>query len=56
MRLTPPKKNVWWVAVVLTAISLIGQFVALPLIGGFEYWLAFVGALLLILGASLKGF
>ncbi|NOH14631.1 MAG: hypothetical protein HND51_23575 [Chloroflexi bacterium] len=54
MRLTPPKKWVFYVAALLAIVGLIGVFV--PALGAYSFWLAFLGWLLLAAGNALKGF
>lgn len=54
--LTPPTKTVFWVATILAVIGIIGQFVTLPLVGGYEFWLVAVGFVLLWAGNYFKGF
>jgi uncharacterized SAM-binding protein YcdF (DUF218 family) len=55
MRLTPPKQIVWWISVILIAIAIIGQFVTIPLVGGYMFWFAAASAILMILATALKG-
>jgi hypothetical protein len=55
MRLNQPKKITWWIAVILLAVGIIGQFVTIPVIGGYMFWFAAASALLLILATALKG-
>ena len=58
MKLTPPTKLVFWLATILGVLGILGNFVTLPLIGGyeFEFWLLAAGFVLLWLGNVLKGF
>ncbi len=56
MKLTPPKRWVFWVSVVLGLLGLIGQFVAIPFVSVFAFWFVFVGFALLVAGLTLKGF
>lgn len=56
MKLTPPKKWVFWVSVVLGLLGLIGNFVAIPFVSAFAFWFVFVGLALLVAGLTLKGF
>ena len=55
MRLTPPKKIVWWIALILVVIGIIGTFVAIPVIGGYEFWFAAASAALLLLATAISG-
>ncbi|MDH3943806.1 MAG: hypothetical protein OEV06_06935 [Anaerolineae bacterium] len=54
--LTPPTKAVFWIATALAVIGILGKFVDLPLIGGYEFWLVVVGFVLLWAGNFFKGF
>jgi hypothetical protein len=56
MRLTPPKKWVFWASVVLGLLGLIGNLVTLPFVSAFAFWFVFVGLALLVAGLVLKGF
>jgi hypothetical protein len=56
LQLTPPKKIVFWIAVLLGFSSLLAKFRAIPFLSPFDYWLAFFGFALLALGLVLKGF
>jgi hypothetical protein len=56
MKLTPPKKITFWIAVVLAALGLIGKLVTVPVISPIDFWLVLVGFVLLVLGLLVKGF
>ena len=56
MKLSTPTKVVFWLSTVLAVLGILGQFIALPLVGGFEFWLVAAGFVLLWLGNTLKGF
>lgn len=56
MKLTPPTKNVFWIATVLAALGLIGSLVAIPVVSQYAFWLVVVGFVLLWLGNTMKGF
>jgi hypothetical protein len=53
MRLTPPKKIVWWISLILGAVGLIAMFV--PGIGAYAFWFVLAGLILLLLGNAIKG-
>ena len=64
MRLTPPKKSVFWISVVLVIVGVL-LWLALwvfnlltpsNLLNYLSYWLPVVGFLLLALGNAVKGF
>ena len=50
MKLTPPKKIVFWIATVLAALGLLGSFVTLPFVSANAFWFVVVGFVLLWLG------
>ena len=55
MKLTPPKVITFVIAVVLGVLGLIGHLEpGVPLIGPYNFWLVFVGWLLLIFGLLIK--
>ena len=61
MRLTPPKKIVFWIALILAVLALVGYFLAVFVSGMtvllyVGFWLAMAGYVLLALGNALKGF
>ena len=56
MRLTPPKKWVFWASAILAVLALISVFVTIPFVSANAFWVAFVGWLLLAAGNALKGF
>jgi hypothetical protein len=56
MKLTPPKKIVFWVATVLAALGLLASFVAIPFVSANAFWFVVVGFVLLWLGNTVKGF
>lgn len=56
MRLSAPKKWVFWTSVALAAAGLVGSFVTIPFVSGFAFWFILVGYVLLAAGNLLKGF
>ena len=56
MRLSAPKKNTWWVAIVVGAVGIIAKFVAIPVLSGFAFWLVVAAFVILALATYLKGF
>ena len=56
MRLSAPKKNTWWIAVVLGVLGILGNFVAIPFVSGLAFWFVVAGFVLLALATYLKGF
>ena len=55
MKLTPPKKLTFWIAVALAVIGLIASFVSIPFLSGIAFWLVLAGIALLVLGLLIKG-
>ncbi len=56
MRLTPPKKWVFWTSVVLVVLGLVGKFVNIPFLTDYAFWIVVVGYVLLAAGNILTGF
>lgn len=56
MRLSAPKKGVWWIALILSVLGLIGHLVVVPVLTVLSFWLVLVGYILLLLGTAMKGF
>ena len=54
MKLSAPKTVTWWIAVVAGVLGLLGNFVSIPVVGGFSFWLLAIGFILLALGTFLK--
>lgn len=56
LRLTPPKKNIFYGSVVLGALGVIGEFVhTIPVISEFHFFILLAGFLLLCAGVAMKG-
>lgn len=55
MKLTPPKKWVFWVSVALGLLGLIGNFASIPFVSAFAFWFVFAGLALLVAGLTIKG-
>jgi hypothetical protein len=56
MRLSAPKKTTWWIAVIVGVVGILSNFVTIPVLSGFAFWLVVIGFVLLALGTYLKGF
>ncbi len=56
MKLNAPKKITWWVAVVVGVVGIVAQFVAIPVLSGFAFWLVAAAFVILALATYLKGF
>ncbi|MBN1318797.1 MAG: hypothetical protein JXA42_25175 [Anaerolineales bacterium] len=48
MKLNAPKKNTLWIALALVVIGIIAQFIAIPVLSTFAFWLVVVSAVLLL--------
>jgi len=55
MKLSAPKTVTWWVAVVLGVLGFLGNFLALPVIGGLSFWLLFLGFAILAVATFVEG-
>jgi cytochrome c oxidase subunit IV len=56
MQLTPPKKIVFYISLLLAVLALVGYFVDLPFVSDYTFWFAIVGYALLAAGNAVKGF
>lgn len=54
MRLTPPKRYTFWIAVILAIIALLGQ-VAIAALAPFAFWILLIAFVLLVLGLTMPG-
>jgi hypothetical protein len=54
MKLTPPTMLVFWIAVALGVLGLLGQ-IGIAALAPFAFWLAFVGLALLVVALMVKG-
>jgi 4-hydroxybenzoate polyprenyltransferase len=55
MKISPPKKITWWIALILGVIGLVANLVTIPVLSGLAFWLALVGLVLLLLANVLPG-
>ena len=55
MRLNPPTKNVFWVAVALGVLGFLGQMVAIPVVSAYGFWFMTAAFVLLVVGNTMKG-
>jgi hypothetical protein len=55
MKLSAPKNVTWWVGVVLGVLGFLGNFMALPVIGGLSFWLLFLGFAILAVATFVEG-
>jgi heme/copper-type cytochrome/quinol oxidase subunit 1 len=55
MSVNAPKQTTWWIAVIVGAVGIIVNFVAVPVLSGIAFWLVVFGFVLLALATVLKG-
>ena len=55
MKLNAPKKNIWYLSLILTAVGVIAFFITIPVLTSIAFWLPVVGWLLLFLATFVKG-
>jgi hypothetical protein len=55
MNLSAPSQAVFWIAVVVTIIAIIGSFVAIPFVSQYAFWIAILGFVILAGGTLMKG-
>jgi len=56
MKLSAPKKPVFWISVILVGLGILGSIIDLPFVSGNLTTLVIVGYIVLFLGNVLKGF
>jgi heme/copper-type cytochrome/quinol oxidase subunit 1 len=56
MRLTPPTKTVFYISAVFAVVGFIANFVTIPVLSNFSFWLVVAGYVLLFLGNTVQGF
>jgi len=54
MRLNPPKKVTWIIALLAGALAILSRFTTLPFITENDFWILAAGWLLLVLATYLK--
>ena len=55
MRLSPPQKITWFIALALAVLALVGQMGVVAQLAEFAFWLALAAAGLLLLATIVKG-
>ena len=59
MQLSAPKLITWWIALILgrepSGRGVIAQFVTIPVLSGFAFWLVVIGLVLLLLATMIEG-
>ena len=56
MNLSEPKQVTFWIAVALAVVGVIANFVTIPVLSGFAFWLVVLGFVVLAVGNLAKGF
>lgn len=56
MKLSAPKKVTWWVALIVGVVGILANFVTIPFLSGYAFWLVAIGFVLLVLATYLKDF
>ena len=56
MKLSAPKKVTWWVALIVGVVGILANFVAIPFLSEYAFWLVVIGFVLLVLATYLKDF
>ena len=54
MNLSAPKKVTWWVALIVGAVGILANFVTIPFLSDYAFWLVVIGFVLLVLATFLK--
>jgi hypothetical protein len=55
MRLTPPKKIIWILSLIIAVLSIVGFFVDIPYVSEYKFWVMGVAWLLMFIGVTFKG-
>jgi heme/copper-type cytochrome/quinol oxidase subunit 1 len=55
MQLSAPKLITWWIALILGVLGVIANFVVIPVLSGFAFWLVVIGLALLLLATLIEG-
>jgi hypothetical protein len=55
MNLSAPNQVVFWIAVIIAVLAIIGTFVAIPVISPYAFWVAILAFVVLAGGVLMKG-
>jgi hypothetical protein len=55
MKLSPPKQITWWIALILIVLGILGNLGTIAALGGYAFWLAAAGGILLLIATMTKG-
>jgi len=54
MKLSAPKQVTWWVALIVGVVGILANFVTIPFLSDYAFWLVVIGFVLLVLATYLK--
>jgi len=55
LKLSAPKKITWFIALILIVLGFASNFVAIPVVGVYSFWLLSIGGILLLIATAVKG-
>ncbi len=55
MKLTPPKQITWWIAVIVGVVGILANFITIPVLSGYSFWLVVIGFALLAVATVVEG-
>lgn len=55
MNLSAPNQVVFWIAVIIAVLAIIGMFVTIPVITPYAFWVAILAFVILAGGVLMKG-
>ena len=56
MKLSAPKKFTFCLSVILLIVGVVANFVSIPFVSTYSYWVVVASSVILALGCYLKGF
>ncbi len=54
MKFNAPKKNTWWIALIIGVVGIVSHFIAIPYVSAWNFWLTAIAFVLLLLSTSVK--
>ena len=55
MNLSAPNQAVFWIAVIIAVLAIVGTFVVIPVISPYAFWVAILAFVVLAGGVMMKG-
>ncbi|MBN1894707.1 hypothetical protein JW906_09435 [bacterium] len=55
MKLSAPKQNTWWIALIVAVVGIVARFVAIPVLTTWSFWIVVIAFVLLLLSTFVKG-